>query len=207
MSLKNLFIFALFATLFVFVHAADGEIEMESSVEPSPEANACFPSDALVTVPSGVKRISEVEIGDRVLVAPGVFSEVVMFTHRNAEHKGSFIELNTAKTTIQLTTGHFIYANGNLIPAKAVRTGDAIVLADGSSATVNTIRTVFNIGLFNPQTAHGDIIVNGVQASTYTTAIEPNTAHTLLAPVRAMLRAGGVSALDSLSGLFGTVST
>jgi hypothetical protein len=41
-------------------------------------------------------------------------------------------------------------------------------------------------GLYNPQTIHGDIVVDGIVASTYTTAVDPQVAHGLLAPLRVL---------------------
>lgn len=180
------FFFALFALV-----RADEDMEMESP-EPTPEDEpACFPGNSKVTTLAGVKRIDELAIGDRVLSAPGVYSEVVMFTHSDAEFKGSFVELVTSTTKLHLSHGHYIYANGNLIAAKDVKTGDLLTLADGSVDPVTSVKEAVNAGLFNPQTAHGDIVVDGVVASTYTTFIQPSAAHTLLAPVRAFFALAG----------------
>ena len=43
---------------------------------------------------------------------------------------------------------------------------------------------VTDVGLFNPQTKHGDIVVDGVRVSTYTHAVHRNMAHAMLAPFR-----------------------
>lgn len=56
-------------------------------------------------------------------------------------------------------------------------------------------------GIYNPQTLDGRIVVNGVVMTTYTRATgtdRTGTGHSLLAPLRAMYRIGGVD----VSGLF-----
>ena len=45
-------------------------------------------------------------------------------------------------------------------------------------------------GLYNPHTLQGDIVVNGVLTSTYTSAFSPVLAHLVFAPLRALYRAG-----------------
>ena len=52
-------------------------------------------------------------------------------------------------------------------------------------------------GLYNPHTMDGDIVVNGIKTSTYTAAIEPSLAHSLLWPVRMLYRLG-VNLLDGV---------
>lgn len=42
------------------------------------------------------------------------------------------------------------------------------------------------LGLYNPQTLDGRIVVNGIIASTYTTAVIPEAAHALLTPLRCL---------------------
>ena len=54
------------------------------------------------------------------------------------------------------------------------------------------------VGLYNPHTMDGDIVVDGTVTSTYTAAVAPSLAHAVLWPVR-MLYALGV---DVLSGVF-----
>jgi hypothetical protein len=54
------------------------------------------------------------------------------------------------------------------------------------------VELVRGVGLYNPQTLHGDIVVDGVRASTYTEAVDPVFAHAVLAPVRAVYRWFGV---------------
>ncbi len=58
------------------------------------------------------------------------------------------------------------------------------------------VDTVWERGLYNPQTAAGDIVVDGFVASTYTTFASPRAAHALLAPLRLAASLGRVWLLD-----------
>lgn len=55
---------------------------------------------------------------------------------------------------------------------------------------VNAVRTVVDIGLFNPHTDSGTIVVDGVVATTWTTAIDSMMAHALLTPIRSAVQMG-----------------
>ena len=152
---------------------------------------ACFPGDAAVTLEGGAqKAMRDLNVGDKVLVGKGVYSEVFMFSHRLADAEATFVQLKTASTTLALTRGHYLYANGKLAQAQAVRPGDNVTLADGKPALVTAIAAVRKEGLHNPHTLQGDIVVDGMLTSTYTAAFSPTLAHVVLAPLRALYRAG-----------------
>lgn len=154
--------------------------------EEGKEGGACFPGDATVELESGAMvRMDELAVGDVVKVGAGEFSRVFMFTHKSAGERREFVVLDTAAGKIVvLTTGHYIYVNGELVPAGDVRVGGVLVLADGGQSRVTKVSTVRGRGLYNPQTLQGDLAVNGVVASTYTTAVDPDWAHAALAPLR-----------------------
>lgn len=58
-------------------------------------------------------------------------------------------------------------------------------MESGIEDDIVSIERVTEIGLHNPQTLDGNIVVNGIVATTYTEAILPPIAEALLAPVRA----------------------
>lgn len=174
----------------------DGFGTFGEDASPSPtDDGVCFPSDATVQVEDGsTKKMVDVQLGDRVMVASGKYSEVFMFTHKLASVRHSFVEIATKSgNSLTLTHGHYLYINGNLAAAASVRKGDTLALADNSLTEVSGVRTITSSGLFNPQTVHGDIVVNGIRASTYTMTVNPKTAHALLAPVRAVYERIGMS--------------
>lgn len=161
-------------------------------------ASLCYPAKATVELGEGqLKRMDELEVGDVVQVGDE-FSPVFGFTHRMPLVSQDFIELTTGSGyRIALTKGHFLYVNDQLRPAAEVRKFDRLRLVDGETS-VERIEVVRKTGLYNPQTLHGDIVVNGVVASTYTTSVEPKTAHALLLPLRVLWNLCHVSGLRSL---------
>jgi len=167
----------------------------------------CFPADATVERRDGaVVRLVDVAVGDEVRVAPGsgpaAWSPVYMFTHKLPGGAHTFVEMTTAAgAVLTATPSHLVYASGAQVPAGSVAVGDALeVIPPGTpageavSSRVVAVRHVVRAGLVNPQTLHGDVVVNGVRASTWTTAVEPAVASGLLAPVRAAFRLAGVDA-------------
>ncbi|KAI0559161.1 hypothetical protein FGB62_166g042 [Gracilaria domingensis] len=164
-----------------------GPTEEELLPSPDDDDPVCFPAHATVQLEDGsVKKMADVQIGDRVLVAPQTYSEVFMFTHKLSQVRHNFVHLELSSGhELSLTHGHYLYVNGRLSAASTVNKGDTLMLADSSLAKVSRVSSIQSTGLFNPQTVQGDIVVNGVLASTYTTAVEPKIAHALLAPLRA----------------------
>lgn len=165
--------------------------------------DVCFPADATVQRRDGaVVPLSAVAIGDELRVAPGAgdaaWSRVYMFSHRLMHGGRPFVELTTASgAALTATASHLVYASGALVPAGAVAVGDALEVVDAAtgeavSSPVVAIRTVVRAGLVNPHTLDGDLVVDGVRSSTWTTAVDPKVASALLAPARAAWRLGGV---------------
>ncbi|PXF44872.1 Indian hedgehog B protein [Gracilariopsis chorda] len=146
----------------------------------------CFPAEATVEMEDGsTKRMDQVQIGDRVKVGYDMFSEVFMFTHKVSKRVSQFVKLDMASgASISATSGHYVYLNGRLAAARTAKVGDVMELGNGARSTVEKVSMVRKSGLYNPQTLHGDIIVNEVRASTFTTAIEAGTAQAMLAPLR-----------------------
>lgn len=118
------------------------------------------------------------------------YSEVFMFTHRIHQGLFNFIDINCSacQTPLRLSPTHIIPVNGVFRPAYEVQVGDSVKMGSGVTSTVTDIAQVWDNGLFNPQTLDGRIVVNDVLVSTYTTAIEQNTAHALLLPLRYLFR-------------------
>jgi desert hedgehog len=116
-----------------------------------------------------------------------------MFTHKIENEEYKFIKITTASgASITLTGGHYIPVDGNLVTASEVTVGSDIQLGSGTLDKVVSVTFVRGIGLYNPQTLQGDIVVNGVVASTYTSGVEPTFAHAILSPFRHMFNMLGV---------------
>jgi hypothetical protein len=164
---------------------------------------ACFPAGAIVQLHSGaLVPMSQLKLGDRVLVSAtqkreDAFSGIFLFTHRDAEITSWFVRIHHSKdlgTPFMASPGHYLYVNDVLTSAEAIKVGDMLHVAhmEGSSR-VSRVEYVTAKGLFNPQTAHGDIVVNGVLASTFTTTVKPSVAHALLMPIRVIALSFGDS--------------
>lgn len=181
------------------------EFPAVSEGTPGPEIRneaVCFPSSATVQLQDGsVKKMSNVELGDKVLVAAGKYSEVYMFTHKLENVRHNFVTLKASNgIEISLTSGHYVYVNGALVPAGTAKVGDTLQSPSGDSHAIESVTWKVMNGLYNPQTVHGDIVVDGVRASTYTTVAQPTAAHAMLAPLRSLYnRFGGFTTtmLDS----------
>jgi hypothetical protein len=129
--------------------------------------------------------MDQIAVGNRVKVGPDMFSPVFMFTHKVADSENEFVEISTScGHKLWASAGHYIYVNSGLSAACVVKAGDVVVLGSGKVTTVVSVVIVSAFGLFNPQTVHGNIVVNGILASTYTTAVEPTVAHMSLLPLR-----------------------
>lgn len=162
-------------------------VPVQAGAQGASPNNPCFPGGALVMLEDGSNvSMEKLSIGDRVAVGGGKFSEVFMFTHRLKDVIYEFVELSTDDgAKVRATTGHFMFVNGKYDTAGVIKVGDVVVREDGRRVEVNRVERVMDRGLFNPQTVHGNIIVDGVLASTYTTAVERGLAHAALAPFRA----------------------
>ena len=167
---------------------ADVSAEPSATEEEEDDGSVCFPASASVELENGeTKTMDKVNIGDKVKVSNGLYSEVFMFTHKMADIKSDFVNVETTSgVSLKLTKGHFLYVNGAMTAAKTIKVGDSLELGNGGSTVVTSVSMEQSTGLYNPQTVHGDIIVNGVRVSTYTTTVEPMAAHSLLAPFRAL---------------------
>lgn len=173
--------------------------------------SACFPSAAKVQLASGlVIPIGKLRVGDAVVDSAGSITDVIMFTHQDPDTESEFVKVQAEGASIVLSPSHFIYASGSLIPAANVQIGmDILTLGPGMKrsrrSVVSNVERVSEVGLFNPQTVSGDIVIiwdgDAVVASTYTLAIKPAAAHALLAPLRWLRDKAGVS-VGALSRAF-----
>lgn len=162
---------------------------------------ACFPAHATVQLRDGsVKRMDQLTLGDHIHVAANEFSELIMWSHRDANAlSDDFVEIQLASgRKVTATRDHLMHANGKLVPASDVKPGDLMVDVVRGVSSVESVRhSVRARGLFNPHTASGDLVVDGVLVSAYTTAIPPRVAHTLLAIERLLNKALGLSLMGS----------
>lgn len=168
---------------------------------------ACFPKNARVTMSNGeTKTLGELKVGDRVAVGGGLYSEVFMFTHRLSAGEYKFVQLITANgAVLRASDQHYIRVEDQLKAAAAINAGDLLTLENGQQTEVESVSYVNDVGLYNPQTVHGDIVINGIVSSTYTTAVHAKIAHSALAPLRCLAAHFG-SAIEFRNGIAAFVS-
>lgn len=158
------------------------------------EAPACFPAEARVEVAGrGVVRMDQVAVGDFVRVGGNEFARVFMFTHRDGgTHDFVRLEMEGGVELV-LSAGHYVYIDSKMMAAREARVGSTVELTNGSLAHISSVGRVRRDGLYNPHTTHGDILVNDVRVSTYTETVPSKVAHALLAPMRAIYAALGMT--------------
>lgn len=165
----------------------------EPTMEPSGEGEdaACFPTSAFVHLSSGEDiPLLRLQAGHDVLVTESRSSVVYLFTHKRSVELHDFILIKSAGNhSIKLSQGHYIYANNKLKAAKKVKFGDVLRTLDGNTI-VESVEWTKDYGLIAPHTLHGDIVVNRIVASTYTSALHPIIAHSVLWPLRFLVRLG-----------------
>jgi Hint module len=140
---------------------------------------ACFAGSETVTLESGgVKPISEVRAGDRVLAADAsrrtMFSEVVYVPHASNADKTVFTHITTTQgRDIKMTHSHILPAGAcgstSLLPdvyASSVTVGDCIMTVSGMEE-VSAVETVQGEGLYTIVTKEEYVVVNGIIASPF----------------------------------------
>jgi len=127
----------------------------------------------------GIVSIDRLQIGDEVKVGGGSFSEVYSFSHKQESVEGTYLQIHSEAMDnvhpIEITGNHLIYVfdqiskSRKLVFAQDVKVGDFLVTAHDTPALVKSIHTITkNKGLYTPITTSGDILVNGVLVSSYT---------------------------------------
>ena len=156
---------------------------------------SCVPGVAYVQLQNGSHvLLKNLVVGDVVRTSSNSYSKVFMFTHQEFDSFHKFTRMKTVKgTVLQISHGHYINVDNKVMPAKFVQVGDVLETVTGKEQIV-ALDEVLMQGLYNPQTTDGDIMVNGIKTSTYTTAFDPTCAHASLSFLRAVFKWAGLSA-------------
>lgn len=154
----------------------------------------CFPAKTRVQTTTGVSRMDELEIGDCITDGSATCSPVFFFSHRDRGVVSKFVTLRTSyNRSVTLSASHYVYTPRGLMTASSLQMGDEILVSKGVEV-VTKLEWGWEQGLFNPHTLSGRIVVDGIMASAYTSAVRPCAAHALLTPVRALFRVSRWSA-------------
>ena len=165
---------------------------MDSGV---PNADPCFPSDALVTMVDGTpRRLDALRAGDTIVAAraDGTLTNDIVshLSLADADAQGtSFVVLTTASgRNVTLTPTHHVPVGAsccaNLKEAKDIVVGEtvyeSVVSATVRATQVKKIATAIKQGLHSPVLSHGSMpIVNGVVTSFDSMEIVRLAAYTL----------------------------
>ena len=164
----------------------------EDSSSESNSGPPCFPASSTAQLLNDRRlRMNQLSIGDFVLCNDQQqYSPIIGFSHQDNSVMRAFRRVILDSGDVLVAThGHYVYRKGDthdtdLVRMDEVNIDDIMILANGSKSCVVHTEDVVDRGLYNPQTACGDIVVNSVVVSAYTTAIKPSAAHALLLPAR-----------------------
>ena len=132
----------------------------------------CFSLESTVIVrDQGAISIRDLRIGDMVLSDEhSTWSRFYSKGHYNEKTKTEFVQISTEVTEkpLELTPGHMVFkASSKLpVPAFSIQVGNVVKTANGPSM-VTGVKKILRIGLSNPLTLSGSIVVDGVVASTH----------------------------------------
>ena len=162
------------------------------SSAPTMEPTICFSEDATVNVlGQGEVAMKNLEVGHQVFagysdlsgIKTPVYETVYGFGHREEDKVAQYLRVTTAsssqKQPLEISGPHLIFVNGKKDPVRAdsLQVGDQLVhqsMEDGTTTTarVTKIESVLRRGLYQPLTADGSILVDGLQASTYVSVVD-----------------------------------
>jgi 3D (Asp-Asp-Asp) domain-containing protein len=95
-----------------------------------PNPTLCFSGNSRVHLQNkGWIGISDVKIGDKVLVSAGKYEEVYSFGHRNIAESAQFLQIysNDTDAPIEISADHLILVDSeHWVPAGTVRVGDCV---------------------------------------------------------------------------------
>mmetsp|Transcript_10135 Transcript_10135/g.24332 ORF Transcript_10135/g.24332 Transcript_10135/m.24332 type:complete len:240 (-) Transcript_10135:123-842(-) len=137
------------------------------------EEDPCFHGANTLTLESGAsKPLSEIKVGDRVLVADAsgrtTISDVVFLPHDQNTKEATFFEMNLVSGKhVSATPNHLMKAcDGTLMFAKSVGAGSCLLTVNGDEKVESVIKTRKQ-GVYTAVTREEFIVVNGVIASPY----------------------------------------
>jgi hypothetical protein len=158
--------------------------EVTSTPEPTPAPTQHFTNggclssmSVLEVLNKGVTPISDLKVGDKVLVMSNKFSRIYGFGHsdRNGETIYRKISMENMDLPLEITPDHLVFLIDNngktsTVPASVVSAGDQLMLPTGGAVKVTNVTEVNRKGAFAPFTEDGGtLIVNGVVVSSYIT--------------------------------------
>ncbi|KAJ8032123.1 Sonic hedgehog protein [Holothuria leucospilota] len=163
------------------------------------KAGKCFAGSALVqTKTNGSRKISNVKINDEILVFDNdghlSYDKVYIILHANAKEEVLYVRIATKQGKVLFISPYHVLPIGGIgkdVPAKDVVVGDAIFTINQGVLTRDVVTSVsYKVckGAFCPVTLNGNIVVNEVASSCYTSFVNPALTHFILLPFRVMFK-------------------
>lgn len=151
-----------------------------------------------------VKRMSELKVGDQVLVIDSkgggfsaYFDTVYNFMHLERNKAANYMHIyhSGSSQPIAISDNHLIYRanDGEAVPASMIKPGDQLFFANVNTnqiqlvTVVHMVNNVAMTGVYAPLTFSGNIVVNQVLSSCYAQYGEIKShkvAHAVMKPLR-----------------------
>jgi hypothetical protein len=136
---------------------------------PPPMMLSCFSSHNWVDVMGiGLVPMDQLRIGDFVRARDDLYSRVYSFGHIQHDVEAEYIQIYVTglPDPLEISALHMVFVDNKAIRADAVKVGD--ILGEYQDLhVVQMVKTIKRRGVYAPFTESGDIIVNGILASSY----------------------------------------
>jgi hypothetical protein len=128
------------------------------------ESPTCFSRFNDVEVQGqGMISIDAIKVGDYVRTGTD-FSRVFSLAHLDHDVEADFLQIyaDGLQKPLEITGMHMLFSSGKAVRADEVSVGDML-----GDSKVSEIKSVKRMGVYAPVTESGDIVVNGIRASSY----------------------------------------
>jgi len=129
----------------------------------------CFPARAMVQSAAGMQMIKSAAIGTMLMTSQG-FAPMYLSGHQDAVAITAMVQVRLASNhTLAVTPDHYLPLQGGLYKsAGRLAIGDELFVQTGEGfvpTPITALDMASEVGLFNPYTTTGDVVVDGVLAS------------------------------------------
>lgn len=140
----------------------------------------CFSGvDSVEVANVGSIQMTDLKIGDSILVSPGKYEQVYSFGHYQQSKEAEFLQIETEHANLEVTKDHLVFVEGGKsIPASELKEGMQLIYGN-DLATIEGIGEVTRQGIYAPFTASGKLMVNGFQVSCFVAINESATINIL----------------------------
>merc|ERR1711862_134642 len=112
----------------------------------------------------GMVSMDMVQVGDNVRSGKDAFSRVISLAHLDHETEADYLQIHAdgLENPLEISHVHMVFVQNKAVRAAEVKVGDML-----GENKVSEIKTVKRAGLYAPITEAGELMVNGVRASSY----------------------------------------